>query len=78
MLFRSDFMTIEKKRTIWLGEKVVKEGIKWASADWTWATKARESSALLAEVVRKFAGMREADRAELGESACFFSEGGRA
>lgn len=67
-----DFMTIEKKRTIWLGEKVVREGIKWASADWTWANKAREASYLLAGGVRKFAVVREGDREQMGEFRCLF------
>lgn len=63
-----DLHTTEKKKTIWLGEHVVKEGIKWPTHDRVWEAKAREASALLKEGVDKFADRDdEADRAEMGE-----------
>jgi len=66
-----DLEVVEKKKTVWIGEKVVRDGIKGPTADWVWVRKAREAQMLLSESVQKFAGEgaveRESDRAEMGE-----------
>lgn len=66
-----DLEVIEKKKTVWVGEKVVKDGIKGPTADWVWVRKAREAHLLLSAGVQKLAGEGavegEGDRAELGE-----------
>ena len=68
-----DLELVEKKKTFWIGEKVVKEGIKGPTSDWVWVRKAREAHLLLSAGVEKLAGVgvepEEADRAELGERA---------
>ncbi len=57
----------DKKKVAWVGEKVVRDGIKRSNPDTKWEVKAREASALLAEGVHKFAHRTdEADRAEIG------------
>ena len=57
----------DKKKVIWLGEKVVHEGIKWSNTDTRWEVKAREAGVSLAEGVHKYANRGdEADRAEIG------------
>lgn len=66
-----DLEVVEKKKTVWVGEKVVRDGIKGPTADWVWVRKAREAQMLLSEGVQKFAGEgaveRESDRAEMGK-----------
>jgi len=59
----------DKKKVVWVGEKVVLEGIKLSTVDRAWELKAREASRLLAEGVRKYANRAdEADRAAIGQS----------
>lgn len=58
----------DKKKVVWLGEKVTRDGIKGTNPDQLFELKAKEASSLLAEGVRKFAYRTdEADRAEIGE-----------
>lgn len=47
------------KRPIWLGEKIVKEGIKGTNADRIFSIKSRESSILLAGGVERFVRARK-------------------
>lgn len=56
------------KKPIWLGDKVVKDGIKGANYDRSWCSKAHESCTALAEGVRRFAVEGEKDRVEIGQS----------
>lgn len=59
----------DKKKVIWLGEKVTRDGIKGTNPDQVWEVKAREASGLLSEGVHKFAHRtEEEDRAEIGKS----------
>lgn len=62
----------DKKKMLWVGEKVVRDGIKWPTADVVWARKARDASVLLREGVERFgregAEEQERDRADIGTS----------
>jgi hypothetical protein len=62
--------SIEKKRPIWLGEKLIREGIKGANMDRIWVGRAREASHLIKVAVKEYGRegrMKiEEDRAELG------------
>lgn len=65
-----DLPAIDKKKTVWVGEKVVRDGIKWPTMDNVWAKKAQDASGLLSEGVQRFAAEgvteNEADRADMG------------
>lgn len=57
----------DKKKVVWLGEKVVRDGVKWSNHDVDWQRKAREASALLSAGVHRYAmGTDESDCAEMG------------
>ncbi|GAA5973317.1 hypothetical protein JCM11641_003069 [Rhodosporidiobolus odoratus] len=62
----------EKKKTIWVGEKVVRDGVKGPLVDLGFTKRVREASSLLAEAVRRYgaeagSGVAENDeRAEIG------------
>ena len=73
------FTTLEKKKKIWLGEKVVAEGLKWKTSDKVFAGKARDGSDLLRTCVAKYwSGVEdEVDRLEIGEILFFFLWRGR-
>lgn len=68
-----DLAAPDKKKVVWVGEKVVRDGIKWPSADVVWARKARDASLLLRQGVEVFGqeGRTQSprDRVELGESS---------
>lgn len=55
------YLTLEKKKSTWIGEKIVREGIKGSTAENKWVTKAREATAVLAEGVRSLS-----DRVSMG------------
>ncbi|KAM0792883.1 hypothetical protein ACM66B_002645 [Microbotryomycetes sp. NB124-2] len=48
-----DLSAPDKKKVVWVGEKVVRDGIKWPTHDFVWVKKAREAVALLSEGVRR-------------------------
>ncbi|GAA6006182.1 hypothetical protein JCM10207_000553 [Rhodosporidiobolus poonsookiae] len=67
--------TSEKKKVVWVGERVVREGIKGPSVDIAWTKRAREAVGLVSEAVRRYVGVgegeeamedEERDRADLG------------
>ncbi|KAK4056333.1 CCA tRNA nucleotidyltransferase, mitochondrial [Microbotryomycetes sp. JL221] len=69
-----DLSCTEKKKVIWVGEKVVREGIKWPTHDIVWAKKAREATTLLSEAVRRSGGGLHEDslseRGQIGRCSC--------
>ncbi|GAA5885170.1 hypothetical protein JCM6882_007259 [Rhodosporidiobolus microsporus] len=61
---------VEKKKTIWVGEKVVRDGVKGPVVDAVFTKRAREAAEMVSAAVQRFAGeesMRdeENDRAEM-------------
>lgn len=63
-----DLSTVDKKKTMWIGEKVVRDGIKGPTIDSTWCRKLREGWLVLSERVRGFeAKSDKQDRVEIGE-----------
>ncbi|GAA5851961.1 hypothetical protein JCM5353_004863 [Sporobolomyces roseus] len=62
-----DLSTLDKKKTMWIGEKVVRDGIKGPTIDSTWCRKLREGWLVLSERVRGFeAKSDKQDRVEIG------------
>ncbi|GAA6041291.1 hypothetical protein JCM8097_001319 [Rhodosporidiobolus ruineniae] len=71
-------MAMEKKKPVWVGEKVVREGVKGPGVDVVWCKRAREAVGVLRGAVRRFVGVEGegegvvmvtdegAERAELG------------
>lgn len=67
--------TAEKKKPIWIGEKVVRDGIKGPTIDSTWCRKLREGWLVLSERVRGFQEKSEReDRVEIGTFSLSLSE----
>ncbi|GAA5829155.1 hypothetical protein JCM11251_004143 [Rhodosporidiobolus azoricus] len=63
--------TIEKKKTLWVGEKVVKDGVKGPVVDAVFTKRARDGALLLSGAVEKYGAEgvmehEEEDRAEIG------------
>ncbi|KAK4049391.1 CCA tRNA nucleotidyltransferase, mitochondrial [Microbotryomycetes sp. JL201] len=58
-----DLSAPDKKKVVWVGEKIVRDGIKWPTHDFIWAKKAREASMLLSEGVRRHARADATDSA---------------
>lgn len=58
-----DLSIIEKKKPLWLGEKIIKDGLKFKTSDKVWAAKAKESCSLLSEAVKRF-GIEEVETSQ--------------
>ncbi|BGP18979.1 hypothetical protein JCM10213_002601 [Rhodosporidiobolus nylandii] len=55
-------MTMEKNKHVWVGEKVVREGVKGPLVDIAFSKRARDASGVLGGAVRRFAGTEEGER----------------
>lgn len=77
-----DLVTIEKNKVIWVGEKVVRDGIKGPTVDIGFTKRARDAQEILRKLVKSVEGVAEAangedvkmldeasERAEIGERA---------
>lgn len=53
----NDVLVQEKKRELWVGETIVREGIKWPNAERIFATRARTAAPVLRGAVRDFASV---------------------
>lgn len=62
--------TLEKKKKMWLGEKVVADGLKWKTSDKVFAGKARDGTGLLRACVAQYGSgvEEEKDRLDIGET----------
>lgn len=54
-----DLGTQEKSKLVWVGEKVVRDGVKGPSVDVGFVKRVREASQVLRRLVREVSGMRE-------------------
>ncbi|BGP53484.1 CCA tRNA nucleotidyltransferase, mitochondrial [Rhodotorula sphaerocarpa] len=54
-----DFVTVEKNKVIWVGEKVVRDGIKGPTVDIGFAKRAREGQDILRRLVKSVEGEGE-------------------
>ncbi|GAA5952700.1 hypothetical protein JCM21900_000407 [Sporobolomyces salmonicolor] len=65
-----DLSCNDKKKVIWVGERVVRDGIKGPTVDGVWVKKARDAAEVLGAAVSRLAGeesmQAEEDRVEIG------------
>ncbi|GAA5824217.1 hypothetical protein JCM10212_002912 [Sporobolomyces blumeae] len=55
-----DFSSVDKRKVVWVGEKVVRDGIKGPTVDVTWTKRARDGAKVVSDLVR--ATMVDVDR----------------
>ncbi|CEQ39249.1 SPOSA6832_00742 [Sporobolomyces salmonicolor] len=68
-----DLSCNDKKKVIWVGERVVRDGIKGPTVDGVWVKKARDAAEVLGAAVSRLAGeesmQAEEDRVEIDQRA---------